>query len=96
MPSMTDFVTDLRQGSKGVDIELGNGVDRKKIEAMAVKCAPGGPGCKSDCCEPEFRARIEGIEVSGSNTQMTMHLLGSVTVAAVSEKMSRCDCYDEE
>lgn len=92
---MKEFVTDLKQLDHGVDVELSNGVERAKIEALAVKCGPGGPGCNSDCCEPEFKAAIEGIDVSGSGGNVTMHLRGAVTVAAVAEKMSRCDCYNE-
>lgn len=93
--AMRDFVTGLEQKESGVDVHLGGGVDRDKIDALAVKCAPGGPGCNSDCCDPEFSAKIEGIDVSGLGDAVTMHLRGAVTVGAVSEKMARCDCYNE-
>lgn len=92
---MRDFVTGLQQQENGVDVLLNNAVDRKKIDELAVKCAPGGPGCNSDCCDPEFAAKIEGIDVSGLDDGVTMHLRGAVTVDAVAEKMSRCDCYNE-
>lgn len=94
-PAMRDFVTGLDQKENGVDVHLGNGVDREKIDALAVKCAPGGPGCNSDCCDPEFAAQIEGIDVSGLDDSVTMHLRGGVTVDAVTAKMARCDCYNE-
>lgn len=94
-PAMRDYVTGLDQKDNGVDVHLGAGVDRGKIDALAIKCAPGGPGCNSDCCDPAFAEKIEGIDVSGLDERVTMHLRGAVTVEAVMEKMSRCDCYNE-
>jgi hypothetical protein len=93
--AMRDFVTGLDQKRQGVDVHLGKGVERDKIELLAVKCGPGGTGCNSDCCDPEFAAKIEGIDVSGLGDNVTMHLRGAITVGAVSEKMARCDCYNE-
>jgi hypothetical protein len=97
MTDMKDFVTNMTQLDRGVAIEMGNGVERKRIDALAARCGPGGSGCDSDCgggCE-EFTAKIEGIDVTGVDDSVTMHLRGLVTVEAVADKMSHCNCYDE-
>jgi len=92
---MKEFVRDMKQQDNGVEIQLAGGVEKEKIDRMAARCAPGGPGCNSNCCEPEFRASIEGIDVSGADDNVTMHLRGSVTAAKVAEVMSKCDCYND-
>lgn len=93
---MKEYVTDLKQLDDGVQIELGKGAEKAKLEKVAAKCAPGGPGCKSDCCDPQFRAAIEGIDVEGVDSAVTMHLRGALTVEALSERMVKCNCYDED
>ena len=95
MTAMKDFVTNMTQLDRGVEIKMSNGVERKRMDALAAKCGPGGSGCASDCCEPEFTAKIEGIDVTGVDDSVTMHLRGLVDVEAVANKMSQCNCYDE-
>jgi|SoiMethySBSTD1v2_1073268.scaffolds.fasta_scaffold1040745_2 hypothetical protein len=95
MTAMKDFVTNMTQLDNGVQIEMSNGVERSRMDALAAKCGPGGSGCDSDCCEPEFTAKIEGIDVTGVDDNITMHLRGMVDVESVADKMSRCNCYDE-
>ncbi|MEX0729526.1 MAG: hypothetical protein WED00_03605 [Aquisalimonadaceae bacterium] len=92
---MKQYVTGMKQREDGVEISLGEGIEREKMDVLAAKCGPGGSGCDSDCCEPEFTSRVEGIDVSGVDDNITMHLRGAVHVNEVADKMSRCDCYDE-
>ncbi len=93
--AMQEFVTGLDQKTHGVDVHLGKGVERDKIDQLAMKCAPGGTGCNSDCCDPTFATLFEGIDVSGVGDAVTMHLRGALTVALVTERMAKCDCYNE-
>jgi hypothetical protein len=93
---MKEFVTDMKQKETGVEIQLSNGVEKEKIDRMAVRCAPGGPGCNSNCCDSDFRTAIEGIDVSGMDDNVTMHLRGAITATKVVEVMSKCDCYNED
>ena len=92
---MKEFVTGMNQKDDGVEINLGEGIEKDKVDAMAAKCGPEGTGCDSDCCDPDFESRIEGIDVSGVDDNVTMHLRGAVNVDEVADKMSRCDCYNE-
>jgi hypothetical protein len=92
---MKEFVTDIKQLDHGVEIKLGTGVEKQKMDAMAAKCGPGGTGCNSDCCDTDFQALIEGIDVSGVDDSVTMHLRGAVSASKVANIMSRCDCYNE-
>ena len=92
---MKEYVTDIKQAENGVEIQLGTGIEKDKVARMAAKCAPGGPGCNSDCCEGDFRQRIEGIDVSGADDNVTMHLRGALTTAQTVSVMSKCDCYND-
>jgi hypothetical protein len=92
---MKEYVTDIKQKDDGVEIHLGEGIEVNKVERMAAKCGPNGTGCESDCCDEDFQSKIEGIDVSGIDDDVTMHLRGAVTAAQTSSIMSRCDCYND-
>ena len=92
---MKEYVTDIKQATHGVEIHLGEGIEKDKVDRMASKCGPGGSGCESDCCDADFQAKIEGIDVSGVDDDVTMHLRGAVQATQVANIMSRCDCYND-
>ena len=92
---MKEYVTAINQEDHGVEIRLGEGIEKDKVDRMAAKCGPNGTGCNSDCCDADFQAKIEGIDVSGVDDDVTMHLRGAVTATKVQDIMSRCNCYNE-
>jgi hypothetical protein len=92
---MKDYVTDIKDANGGVEIHLGTGIEKAKVDRMAAKCGPGGSGCESDCCDKDFQDKIEGIDVSGVDDNVTMHLRGAVTATQTANIMSRCECYND-
>lgn len=92
---MKEYVTDIKQLEHGVEIHLGEGVEKSKCNAIAARCVPSGPGCNSDCCDTDFRSKIEGVDVSGEDDNVTMHLRGAVQASTVANVMSRCNCYND-
>lgn len=93
---MKDNVTGIYQKTHGVDVHLeGEPILKENMDELSRLCAPDGPGCNSDCCTPEFKARVEGIDVEGMDGNVTMHVRGAVTAAEISSNLQKCDCMDE-
>lgn len=92
---MKEFVTDIKQQAHGVEIHLGEGIEKAKVDRMAAKCGPNGSGCDSDCCDTDFQSKVEGIDVSGMDDDVTMHLRGALSATKVTDIMSRCECYND-
>ncbi|MCU7906607.1 MAG: hypothetical protein KZQ76_12340 [Candidatus Thiodiazotropha sp. (ex Epidulcina cf. delphinae)] len=93
---MKEFVTGIDQKDHGVDVHLeGEPIKKGKLDKLSELCRPDGPGCESDCCTPEFRAQVEGIDVEGMDGNVTMHVRGAVTAAEIAANLSKCDCMDE-
>jgi hypothetical protein len=92
---MKEYVTDIKQATDGVQIHLGTGIEKDKVDRLAAKCGPNGTGCESDCCDTDFQSKIEGIDVSGVDDNVTMHLRGAVTATQTASIMSRCNCYND-
>lgn len=92
---MKEYVTDIQQQQHGVKILLGEGIEKDKVDRMAAKCGPNGTGCDSDCCDEDFQSKVEGIDVSGVDDDVTMHLRGALSAAKVTDIMSRCNCYND-
>lgn len=92
---MKEYVTDIKDIKGGVAISLGTGIEKDKVDRMAAKCGPNGTGCDSDCCDTDFQSKIEGIDVSGVDDNVTMHLRGAVTAQQTASIMSKCDCYND-
>lgn len=93
---MKEFVTGIEQKEHGVEVHLeGKEVEKKKLEKLSELCAPGGPGCDSDCCTPEFKAQVEGIDVEGMDGNVTMHVRGAIKAAEIASNLSKCDCMDK-
>jgi len=102
---MKEYVTDIKdvkiQGGPGVEIHLGKDqesgveINKAKVDRLAAKCGPKGTGCDSDCCDTDFQSKIEDIDVSGVDGDVTMHLRGAVTAAQTASIMSRCNCYND-
>ncbi|MCU7920693.1 MAG: hypothetical protein KZQ99_08655 [Candidatus Thiodiazotropha sp. (ex Dulcina madagascariensis)] len=93
---MKEFVTGIDQKDHGVDVHLeGEPIKKEKLDKLSELCHPDGPGCDSDCCTPEFRAQVEGIDVEGMDGNVTMHVRGAVTASEIASNMSKCDCMDK-
>jgi hypothetical protein len=96
---MQKYVTDIKdrdaKDGGGVEIHLGTGIEKDKVDRLAAKCGPKGTGCDSDCCDVEFQSKIEDIDVSGVDDNVTMHLRGAVTAQQTANIMSRCNCYND-
>jgi hypothetical protein len=93
--NLSKNVTRMSQTEQGVDVDVeGPEIQVAKMQAMASKCAPGGPGCEDDCCEPDFKARLKGVKVTGMDGAVTMHVLGAIRAAEVGNNLSRCNCYE--
>jgi hypothetical protein len=94
--NLNQNVTGMTQQADGVDVQVeGPEIEVEKMQSMANKCAPGGPGCEDDCCEEDFKARLKGVVVDGIDGNVTMHVLGAIKAAEVANNLSRCNCYDK-
>ncbi|MEK8032481.1 hypothetical protein AACH06_16780 [Ideonella sp. DXS29W] len=94
--NLSKNVTGMTETHDGVDVDVvGPEIRVDKMQAMANKCAPGGPGCEDDCCEEDFKARLKGVKVDGIDGNVTMHVLGAIKAAEVANNLSRCNCYDK-
>lgn len=94
--NLSKNVTGMTQTEHGVDVDVqGPEIQVAKMQTMANKCAPGGPGCEDDCCEEDFKARLKGVKVDGIDGAVTMHVLGAIKAAEVANNLSRCNCYDK-
>lgn len=93
--NIAGHVKNMEQRSNGVDVNVqGQEIIKSKMEVMAAKCAPGGPGCADDCCDEDFKSRLAGVEVDGIDGDVTMHIRGAIKAAEVGANLSRCNCYD--
>lgn len=93
--NLTENVTDMQQTDKGVDVRVeGKDIKVDKMQQMAAKCGPEGAGCEDDCCDEDFAARLEGVDVDGVDGKVTMHVLGAIRAAEVANNLSRCNCYE--
>ena len=94
--NLSKNVTGMTETHEGVDVGVqGPDILVDKMQHMANKCAPGGPGCEDDCCEEDFKARLKGVRVDGVDGNVTMHVLGAIRAAEVANNLSRCNCYDK-
>jgi hypothetical protein len=93
--NLTKNVTDMQETEKGVDVRVeGEEIKVGKMQEMAAKCGPEGAGCEDDCCDADFEARLEGVNVGGVDGNVTMHVLGAIRAAEVANNLSRCNCYE--
>ncbi|MEM9103740.1 MAG: hypothetical protein AAGB12_15630 [Pseudomonadota bacterium] len=93
--NLTENVTDMQQKENGVDVVVeGKDIKIDKMQAMANKCGPDGKVCEDDCCDADFAARLEGVDVDGIDGKVTMHVLGAINADEVANNLSRCNCYE--
>lgn len=80
----------VEEKSHGVDVRFqGEAVEREKVDAMLDQCRAGS----CDCCGPEFVEQLDGLDVEGSDGDVTIHVRGPVTKDMIEEKLAACDCY---
>ena len=85
-----DGVSEVNNTEEGVSVHLTGDIERTKVEAMIEKCGTG----TCNCCGPEFVEALDGIDVSGEDGSVTMHIKGPVDKEIICDKLSQCDCYD--
>lgn len=72
----------------GVNIKFTGSVEKKSVVSMIESCSSGECDCD---CDPELFKRIEGMDVSGEDGDVTIGLKGNISADEISEAVGKCD-----
>jgi len=71
--------------ASGIKINFIGAVEKQNIVQMVQNCSTG----QCECMKDETKAKIEGMEVTGKDGNVALHLEGSVSVEEISEALAR-------
>lgn len=72
----------------GVNVKFSGDITKESVSNMVESCSNGSCGCD---CDPKLFEKIEGMEVSGEDGNVTIGLKGAIEVEEIQSAVEGCE-----